>query len=83
MTVLSVEVLEFLLKLLDNQQLHVGDPNFESVASLVGRAKRELVQAIAVAETTGDSEVPGANGAARKPRAKTVTGDKHGVDPAT
>jgi hypothetical protein len=81
---ISVEVLEFLLKLLDSQQLHVGDPNFESVAAIVGRAKRELVQAIAA--ETAMPEMPDANGA-RKPRPKAGTrplsGDKHGVDPAT
>lgn len=47
---MSLETLRFLLFLLNQQQIQVGHPTFDEMASAVLAAKRELADAIADAE---------------------------------
>ena len=46
---MTLETLLLLQRVLDAQQLHVGDPDFDSLAPIVWAAKEELRQAIEAA----------------------------------
>ena len=58
---LSPDVLDFLALILSRQSLSISDPEFEKVAALMLKAKRELLAAI-------ESTQPMSNGSGEKPK---------------